>query len=227
MAIVKDITGNRYGRLVALSLAADRASDGQARWVCRCDCGQEATVNSNNLRRGASRSCGCLRSELARTRSRTHGHTIGGPTPEYTAWAGMIQRCENRKHTATRDYAGRGITVCKRWHKFENFLADMGPKPAGCTSIDRIDNNRGYKPGNCRWTVAIVQANNKRNTMIVAYQGAAMPLRMAWRMAGEKAPIGIVQARINRGWDVTEAVETGMLPRAGQRNLGSRYYGGR
>lgn len=95
-------------------------------------------------------------------RALRHGHTSEGKaTPTYVSWAHMLQRCENEDNRAYADYGGRGITVCERWHTFDNFLADMGEKPVGLT-LDRIDNDRGYEPGNCRWATRAVQNTNQR-----------------------------------------------------------------
>lgn len=95
----------------------------------------------------------------------THGHTAGNRTKTYGCWDGMIQRCTNRNSLAYQNYGGRGIYVCERWMLFENFLADMGVKPAGM-SIDRIDNSRGYEPGNCRWATKAEQQQNMRTTKL-------------------------------------------------------------
>jgi hypothetical protein len=157
-----DLSGQRFGRLTVVKL--DHRNDRRkAIWLCRCDCGETSLADGNNLRSGNSESCGCLRREQLADGA-PHGHAREGlRSPEYQSWAAMWARCRatDPMDRRFRDYVARGITVCERWRSFETFLADMGPRPAG-TSIDRIDNDRGYEPGNCRWATDTQQNLNKR-----------------------------------------------------------------
>jgi len=159
-----DLTGLRFGRLVVLSDAGTVA--GRSTWLCRCDCGGEKVVSSNSLNQGRVRSCRCLWDEVRRVNGRktpgpiAHGGTLSHPR-EYHTWKGMRQRCMNERNRDFALYGGRGIKVAKRWDSFEAFLADMGPRPPGM-SIDRINNDKGYSPSNCKWSTDHQQANNRR-----------------------------------------------------------------
>jgi hypothetical protein len=147
MPAFKNIAGLRFGRLVALE--PQGRANGRVIWRCLCDCGSETIVKGSLLTSGETRSCGCLCREL-RVARRTHGQSRPTPTPTYRAWTAMLTRCHNPKAQNYARYGGRGIAVCGRWLSFQKFFEDMGARPSGC-DLHRIDNDKGYEPGNCVW----------------------------------------------------------------------------
>ena len=193
----KDITGERYGRLVVKGLTGAKKYN-KYLWLCECDCGNTTELIGRALQSGNTRSCGCLHLEAART----HGLT---DTPEYRVWSSMFTRCYNEKSDNYKDYGARGVTVCDRWREsFENFLADMGPRPAGM-SLDRIDVNGNYEPSNCRWATGVEQMNNTRNNRRVTANGVTKTL-MQW--CRERAlPYDRVWHRLHSGWSPEKALE--------------------
>lgn len=155
MSARPDLIGQRFGKVVVIGIS-DRGKHFR-KWECRCDCGGTAFVTTTKLRNRHVRSCGCLR------RQATHGAArTGDEFPEYWIWNAMRGRCGNPKNKGYPGYGGRGITVCERWSKFENFIADMGRRPSPDLSLERKDNNGNYEPGNCIWADWFVQARNKR-----------------------------------------------------------------
>jgi hypothetical protein len=161
--LFKNLSGMKFGRLSIVSYAGMNRHS-QSLWLCRCDCGKDKIIRSLTLKNGESTSCGCRQREVVGSMNRTHGcASANNRTPEYRSWKAMWTRCTNRKQKDAKTYIGRGITICKRWKSFENFLADMGPKPSLKHSIDRYpDNDGNYEPGNCRWATAKEQSSNSR-----------------------------------------------------------------
>jgi hypothetical protein len=166
-----DISGLVFGKLTAISHVSGSRNE-KRKWRCMCECGTETTVETNKLTSGHTKSCGCLVAKTSAENGRmnkTHGLGHGKGTTTYISWNSMRYRCsegyKGRKH-----YADRGISVCVRWDAFESFLADMGERPNG-TTLDRIDVNGNYEPGNCRWATAKEQQRNKTNTNYLYVDG--------------------------------------------------------
>ncbi len=161
------LEGRRFGRLTVLTRGgATRSPCGKVHtnWICQCDCGKTRIVLGDNLRSGGTVSCGCLRREITIRRLTTHGEANrGGCSAEYNCWLNLIARCENQNSKNWPLWGGRGIRVCARWRQsFVAFLADMGRKPSPRHSIDRIDPDGHYEPGNCRWATPSEQRRNRR-----------------------------------------------------------------
>jgi len=162
---IKDLTGMKFGRLLVISQQGwKQQSNGKRKplWLCQCDCGRRTVAQSGNLGRSTN-SCGCIKSEEMRSKLTKHGNLNH---PIYGSWQAMKQRCYNPKMKAYHNYGGRGITVCDRWlDSFENFLEDMGERPAGMT-LDRINNDGNYEPSNCKWSVRAEQSYNQRKSSL-------------------------------------------------------------
>lgn len=191
-----DRTGHVFGKLTVLSRGPNRewpSSRATPSWDCICTCGAKINVLSSHLATGKTLSCGCLNHSLRLQRSIKHG-LYNAPTN--ISWRSMIQRCTNKNSTAYPMYGGRGISVCERWLSFENFHADMGLRPPG-TTLDRIDNNAGYSPENCRWATLSEQARNKRESKKIEVEGKLLSIADASEQYG--IPYSVLQSRLRRG----------------------------
>lgn len=168
----KDLTGQHFGKLTVLGEGPYLESSKKVTWTCRCDCGNECNAIGNNLVRGKQISCGCERSRINREMKTKHGMASSvnskgeqtkPPSSAYLSWQHAKGRCTNPNKIEFPEYGGRGITMCEEWlNSFAAFYAHIGPKPPN-TSLDRIDNSKGYEPGNVRWATATEQANNRRH----------------------------------------------------------------
>lgn len=159
MGALIDLTGQRFGRLIVLSRGCKVKHGDHVKWTCIYDCGGHIAAGSGCLRSGKTRSCGCYRLDQVRVACVTHGKT---KTRCHRIWSAMKARCSNPATINFKYYGGRGIRVCKRWLKFENFYADMGEPPTEKHSIDRTNNDGNYTPKNCRWALPKEQSNNRR-----------------------------------------------------------------
>lgn len=209
--------GTRFARLVVKRRVR---IDYHERYECVCDCGTMRTFFGSHLRRGATRSCGCLMREKASNQSLRHGFARRGRrSREYGVWVQIIGRCYNEKNAAYANYGGRGIRVCDRWRtSFENFLADMGKCPAGL-SLDREHNDGDYEPRNCRWATDTQQVRNRRTTLIVTLGGVSKPLQQWCEERGLRYQS--VWARIDNGWSAERAINTPKLHGGGRRKIQS------
>lgn len=200
-----DLTGRVFGRLRVVSFANSAGS--RARWNCVCEpqhggCGATCVAVGTMLKDGTTRSCGCLRREVAATNHTVHGCAgRKNTTPEHKAWRGMIQRCEQPSLESFPLYGGRGIRVCDEWrHDFAAFLAHIGPRPSPKHSLDRINANGHYEPGNVRWATVVEQARNKRTTQRITAFGETLT-------SGEWAERTGISAQ-----KITERIRKGLPP---------------
>lgn len=202
--------GDIYGYFTVLKTSIDENSkNGHLFFIVKCKCGNIKTMRKCTVVSGRTKSCGCLKRELVIKRSKTHG--MRG-TPEYKSWSSMLSRCHNKNLQAYKDYGGRGIKVCERWMKFENFYEDMGPRPEG-TSLDRVENNGNYEPSNTRWGTREEQANNTRTNRYITYNGETKTLAQ-WADY-YNINYGTLEHRIKLGWPIKEALT---------RDIGDKYH---
>lgn len=196
------LVGRRFGKLKVIGDAPMTRTPGgwPIRWSrCRCDCGKECLVRNQALTIGKTQSCGCKRYAI------THGHSAHGvATGTYTSWKAMIQRCCNPRSKHFTRYGACGITVCKRWREFENFLKDMGAKPSGLT-IERMNNALGYRPGNCRWATRAEQVFNRHNTQLIEYRGTSGRLTDLLKQFQIAINADTIRRRLRRGWKIEAA----------------------
>lgn len=219
MSPIRDRAGQRYGRLVAIKIVGKSEHSREMLWRCRCDCGNSTDVRSGALGSGRTKSCGCLVVDNARTLSvETQGNVRhgasrrGAMTSEFNIWRSMKSRCYWPRSINFDRYGGRGISVCDRWRdSFENFLADMGPRPSPTHMLDRIDNDGNYEPGNCRWATPVEQARNQSTNRIVTVRGQTMTLAEARETFAPHLKRGTFAARLSRGWALEAALFTSVL----------------
>jgi hypothetical protein len=193
--LTKDMTGQRFGRLTVLSyVGSDRNKQGSL-WLCLCDCGVEKVVRGGALRSGDTTSCSCLGRERLVTNRTKHGMHRH---PAYMSWENMIQRCTNPKIPRWKDYGGRGIGVCDRWRDFAAFWSDLGATWEQGLSLDRIDVNGNYEPGNVRWASDHQQARNMRRNRLIETPWGKITIAEAAERSGLSH--SAITHRANNGW---------------------------
>lgn len=210
--------GKKFGRWTVLS--GPECINKNYYWECLCACGTRSKVNGGSLRSGGTKSCGCINIEFCKENFKTHGKT---GTQEHRSWKHLKERCLNPKCKKYHSHGGRGIKVCDRWKSsFKHFLEDMGERPVGKTSIDRIDNDGNYScghceeclengwPANCRWADAKEQGNNTRTCRYVEYNGFRGTLTQVCEYFGKD--VNLVGIRLNKlGWSLEKSLETPVM----------------
>lgn len=200
---LQDLSQFRVGRLVARRRIV-RPSSEVTYWECMCDCGRPTVVTASNLKSGRTQSCGCIARERASRQLKTHGMSR---TPEYFAWSQMRARCRDKKHQAYKDYGGRGIYVCPEWDRgFAAFLRDMGTRPTPKHSLDRIDNDGPYAPGNVQWATMTNQHNNRRRNRHLELNGERHTVA-EWAKLKGLTKTALYQ-RLENGWTLEKALTT-------------------
>lgn len=194
--------GQRFGRLTVICKNPVSTASNNSRWDCICDCGTSCTVVGSKLISGYTSSCGCFHLERLRESVVTHGMRFSS---EYNIWSGIKDRCLTPTNPAYGRYGGRGITICDRWRdSFENFYADMGPRPSPEHSVERKENDSGYGPNNCVWATATEQANNRRSNVFYEHGGVkktVSELAREFDMSDVK-----LRKRLYRGWDLNRSL---------------------
>lgn len=191
----KDLTGKQFGKWTVIAETVNHPSSKYVYWTCLCECGTTKSIRGTMLTGHRSQSCSpCSK--------RNHG--MEG-TPEYSSWHAMKQRCKNPNATTFPNYGGNDITICERWESFENFYADMGPKPSKSHTIDRYPNQNGnYEPNNCRWATPEEQARNRRSNRLVSFNGKTMCVASWSSETGIN--VKCLHMRLQAGWSVERAL---------------------
>jgi hypothetical protein len=194
-----DMRDRRYGRLTVLYRSA---APGKARWHCVCDCGGRTVALGEGLRSGNTRSCGCLRRDVAGRHLVTHGLS---KRPEYSVWHAMKRRCYEPGYKAFHHYGGRGITVCDRWRDdFAAFFSDVGPRPTERHELDRINNDGHYEPGNVRWATKTQNNSNQRDNHLLTLHGETKTISEWRRFTG--LSFTAIYGRLKRGLPIEQVL---------------------
>lgn len=192
--------GSVFGRLTVLEEFRNKGSRIR-RLRCLCSCGKESTPELKSVVKGTSKSCGCYQAELAGFACRTHGLS---DLPEHAVWEGVLARCNNHNSASYHNYGGRGIEVCDRWYSFQSFYEDMGPRPSPQHSIDRINNDGNYEPGNCRWSTWSEQGRNRRSNVNIEFNGVTQTITEWARTLGIDRKT--LRRRLKCGWSISDTL---------------------
>ncbi len=209
----KDLEGKQFNDLYVVRFIGRHGSHFFF-WECRCVCGNVIAITTNNLRSGA-KSCGCKTAQAISERRTTHGRSN---TAAYRVWHAIKNRCLKPRHSDFPNYGGRGITICDRWRtSFEAFMQDMGERPTATHTIDRIDNSKGYSPDNCRWATRTEQSRNRRDNVMVTFQGETRCIaEWAERLNMNHETLFY---RFKYGWSVERALTTPVRPQKKRKQL--------
>lgn len=194
--VTVDLAGQKFGRLLILEFTPGKKYGNRGKWQCKCDCGKLTMVETAHLRNGHTKSCGCYYQDFVVKHKQS-------TTALYNIWSGIKGRCLNPNNTAYSNYGGRGITLCERWVDFNMFASDMGARPKGM-SVDRIDNDKGYSPENCRWASPKEQANNSRQNRLIEFKCERKTLT-EWALI-RKISKETLFYRLKRGWSVEQTL---------------------
>lgn len=212
----KDLTNIRFGKLLAIS-PVRKPYNKKYYWECICDCGKKTIVLSSNLTRQNSTSCGCARGNIGELTTK-HGMT---KTRMFKIWTGVRKRCTNPRCKSYKNYGGRGIILSPKWNNFIHFYNDMKEGYADDLSLDRIDHNGNYEPGNCRWATQKTQNRNRRNNHIVVCENQHKTLAEWSELSGVNYTV--IAYRIKNGWDIKKAIYTPTIQQAKSLKSISKY----
>jgi len=191
-----NLAGKSFGRLAVIYRVPP------FKWYCKCECGNAKVIHGQSLRTGVTTSCGCLQKEKASHANTTHGMT---GSIEHRCWRHIKGRCYNKNDSRYMNYGGRGISVCDRWlSSFEHFYADMGERPSDKTSIERINNDLGYSPDNCKWATSYEQSNNTSRSVVMEYNGERLNRTQMAKKYG--IAHSTFRMRLSLGWSIHDAL---------------------
>lgn len=197
-----ELSGKRFTRWLVICRAG--SGPGGALWQCLCDCGTIRLVTATHLKRGLSRSCGCLQADVTAKRNKRHDMARW---PEYGIWQNIVQRCSNTNNPSYNRYGGRGINMCDAWRDFATFIADVGRRPTPRHQLDRFPDNDGdYRPDNVRWTLAKQNSRNRRDNHRLEFNGKSLCISEWAELLGLTR--STLDRRLHLGWSVERALTT-------------------
>lgn len=205
---MKNLTGQRFGRLVAIEPLKERSGNGYVVWRCKCDCGKEVNVQSRYLTGGGTTSCGCYSKEVHADMLKKHGKSR---SRLYRVYMTMKSRCENPNAHEYDNYGGRGVKICDEWQNYEAFSEwaknnGYEEEQRGKCTLDRIDTDGDYEPSNCRWVTMKIQQRNRRNNKLITYKGETHCISEWAEIAGIR--YGTFIKRLQCGWSMERAMTT-------------------